>query len=155
MPPGGTGRRTAPQGSSQPGRWGGSDQDPLSRPPGTSQWSGQGAARARPRARHGSRSDHDPLAGLSRLQQRNRRRHRRARRLIAAASAFVVLCLLLAGGAFAYVSYRDSQIKRVKVGGLITSNTSQPENILLVGSNSRAVAGRAQRQAGSAVRYLQ
>ncbi len=48
----------------------------------------------------------------------------------------IVLVALVAGGGYAYLRYRFDQIGRVSVGGL-TASTSGPENILLVGNNSR------------------
>lgn len=41
-------------------------------------------------------------------------------------------------GGYGYVKYRYSQIKKLSVGNLTTTQSSQPMNILIVGSNSRA-----------------
>lgn len=41
-------------------------------------------------------------------------------------------------GGYGYVKYRYGQIKKLSVGNLTTTQSSQPMNILIVGSNSRA-----------------
>ncbi|MHB8190198.1 MAG: LCP family protein [Ferrimicrobium sp.] len=63
---------------------------------------------------------------------------RRRRRTIRVLAVVVVVALLLGVSGFFYVQYRYGQIRRVTVNGLTTSaSTGAPENILLVGNNSR------------------
>ncbi len=47
--------------------------------------------------------------------------------------------MLVGVAGFAYLHYRYSQIAKLSVGGLRTSDASRPMTILLVGSNSRSV----------------
>jgi len=61
-----------------------------------------------------------------------------ARRFTVAGVGLVILALLLAGGGYAYVRYRYAQLHRESVGNLTNSDISQPFNILMVGSDSRA-----------------
>ena len=99
-----------------------------------------GGSHSRRRGNHGRSKGGlvagDPYSGLAQLGVR-RRRHRRVRRLLFAASTLVLVCLIVVGAGFAYIQYRNSQIKRVTVHGVIAPVAGQPENILLVGSNSR------------------
>jgi len=63
---------------------------------------------------------------------------RRRRRLVTALVGFLVLVLILGIGGYVYVHYRYDQIGRVHVDGLTTqASGGKPENILLVGDNSR------------------
>jgi len=50
----------------------------------------------------------------------------------------VIVALLVVGGGYAYLRFRYSQIKSVSIGSLTHGDTSQPFNVLLVGSDSRA-----------------
>lgn len=61
----------------------------------------------------------------------------RRRRLTVAAIAVVLVLFAIAGGLYGYVRYRYDQVKRVNVNGLNAYTSAQPENILLVGDNSR------------------
>ncbi|WP_298346294.1 LCP family protein [Ferrimicrobium sp.] len=63
---------------------------------------------------------------------------RRRRRLVTGLVGFLVLILILGVSGYVYVHYRYDQIGRVHVDGLTTQAPSgKPENILLVGDNSR------------------
>jgi LCP family protein required for cell wall assembly len=61
------------------------------------------------------------------------------RRIVAALVVLVALVVIVAGAGFAYVSYRNHQITRVKIAGITGIPSSGVENILLVGNNSRCV----------------
>ncbi|MHB1903186.1 MAG: LCP family protein [Ferrimicrobium sp.] len=63
---------------------------------------------------------------------------RRRRRIVTVLAGFIVLVLILGIGGYVYVHYRYGQIGRVNVNGLTTQAAGgKPENILLVGDNSR------------------
>ncbi len=85
----------------------------------------------------------------SELRRRSRRRRAR-RRLVVALTGFVAFCVLVAAAGFAYVEYRNHQIRKLSVSGLAVDPPSGVENILLVGSNSRcALNGKQAAQFGS------
>jgi LCP family protein required for cell wall assembly len=65
----------------------------------------------------------------------------RRRRLLVALSVVVALVVLAVAGGYAYLRYRFDQIGQVHVDGLTTA-ASGPENILLVGNNSRCTLQR-------------
>jgi LCP family protein required for cell wall assembly len=52
--------------------------------------------------------------------------------------ALLILAILVAGGGYAYVRYRYAQLHREQVNNLTDSDISQPFNVLMVGSDSRA-----------------
>lgn len=67
-----------------------------------------------------------------------------------ALTGFVAFCVLVAAAGFAYVEYRNHQIRKLSVSGLAVDPPSGVENILLVGSNSRcALNGKQAAQFGS------
>jgi len=66
------------------------------------------------------------------------RARRWPRRLLIAANVFIALCLVAAGAAYAYVSWRFSQIHRVGIGSLVHEAAGLPQTVLIVGSDSRA-----------------
>ncbi len=59
------------------------------------------------------------------------------KRSIFSAISVVVLIIVLIGGAFGYALYRYHQIHRVNVVGLKGASSDKPQNILMVGNNSR------------------
>lgn len=69
-----------------------------------------------------------------------RRRPKRywGRRLVVGTCALVILATLVAGGGYAYVAYRYSQIHKVALRGLGDAGPSKPMTVLVVGSDSRA-----------------
>lgn len=77
-------------------------------------------------------------AGTNRPRHSKKRykakRHRARKTAIIAAGALV----LLGGLGYGYTRYRYGQIKKLTVGNLKTTQSNQPMNILIVGSNSRA-----------------
>ena len=63
---------------------------------------------------------------------------RRRRRLVTVLAGLLALILILGVGGYLYVHYRFNQIGRVNVNGLtVQAAGGKPENILLVGNNSR------------------
>ncbi len=79
-----------------------------------------------------------------------KRKRRWRRRLIITAVVLLIMSVLLAGGAFGYIAYRSSQVHHIHVNGLTQTQSGQPENILLVGNNSRcALNGQQSVQFGS------
>ncbi|MDA8186190.1 MAG: LCP family protein [Actinomycetota bacterium] len=68
-----------------------------------------------------------------------RRKRRRRRRLLTTSIVLVALVVLIAGAGFAYVAYRNSQIKHLTIHGLDIVPPSGVDNVLLVGNNSRCV----------------
>ncbi len=63
---------------------------------------------------------------------------RRRRRLVIVATSVLAAIIVIATVAYGYVRYRYDQIQRLNVNGLnVASSSGQPENILLVGDNSR------------------
>lgn len=83
--------------------------------------------------------------------RKSAKRKKWKRRGLIASIIFVVLILVLAGSLYGYVKYMESKIHHVTVKGLRgTTNTAQPENILLVGNNSRcALNGQQASQFGT------
>ncbi|WP_041661721.1 LCP family protein [Acidimicrobium ferrooxidans] len=73
-----------------------------------------------------------PRAQRRRVSKRLRRR----RRLVISLATVLALIVLIGAGSYLYIRYRFGQIGHVSVGGL-TAQSSGPENILLVGNNSR------------------
>ncbi len=72
------------------------------------------------------------------------------KRLFRTLIVFVILILILAGSAYGYYEYIGSKIQHVHVSGLAHDNVALPENILLVGNNSRcALNGQQASQFGS------
>ncbi|MHB1485995.1 MAG: LCP family protein, partial [Acidimicrobiales bacterium] len=61
----------------------------------------------------------------------------RLRRVLVGANIFVALCLIAGAAGYAYVTYRNDQVKRIGVAGLSGERGDQPINILLVGDNCR------------------
>lgn len=55
-----------------------------------------------------------------------------------ALNVFVGLCLAVTAVAYGYLRYRFAQIRTTKVAGIHAEDPGQPENVLLVGSDSRA-----------------
>lgn len=94
-----------------------------------------------------------PGATASQASSQGHRPPRRwPRRLLLGANIIALVALLGAGGAYAYVHYRVGQIRRVVVQGTAPSVApGNPENFLLVGSDSRAgESSQAAQQFGSA-----
>jgi len=60
------------------------------------------------------------------------------RRLLIGLCVFVALCVLLAGGGYAYLRWRFSQVHKIAVPGLVEDKSGQPMNVLLIGTDSRA-----------------
>jgi LCP family protein required for cell wall assembly len=83
-------------------------------------------------------------------------RRRWPRRLLLGIGAAVAVCALVAGGLYGYGRYRFDQIKTVHVPSLGDSAgaAAGSENILLVGSDSRAVQGNDTQAFGSAQQVL-
>ena len=68
------------------------------------------------------------------------------RRLLIGLCVFVALCVVGAGGGYAYLRWRFSQVHKIAVPGLVEDKSGQPMNVLLIGTDSRAnipVADRA------------
>lgn len=61
----------------------------------------------------------------------------RLRRVLVGANIFVALCLIAGAAGYAYVTYRNDQVRRIGVAGLSGEKGDQPINILLVGDNCR------------------
>jgi LCP family protein required for cell wall assembly len=74
------------------------------------------------------------------------RSRRWPRRLLIGLNIFVAVCLLGAGAVYGYVWWRFGQINRVSLGSLSRpiGGSNAPENILIVGSDSRAFVDNAQ-----------
>lgn len=69
---------------------------------------------------------------------RHAKRKSRAARSRNIAIIFVGIIVIAAIAGYGYVRYRYGQIKKLSVGSLTRTSSSQPMNILIVGSNSRA-----------------
>ncbi len=67
------------------------------------------------------------------------RRRSTGQRVLIGVNVFVALCLIGAGATFAYVKLRFGQIGHVHVAGITLQAVGQPMNVLVVGSDSRAV----------------
>jgi LCP family protein required for cell wall assembly len=65
------------------------------------------------------------------------------RRLLIGLNIFVALCVAAAGAGYGYVRYRLGQIHTTTVAGIHPEDPGQPENVLVVGSDSRANLGTA------------
>lgn len=107
----------------------------------------------------------DPLAGLERLgrdvdRDRSKRPSRRARHrpprkkwkvALVAGVVLLVLAAGLAGGEYAYVEWKLSQIKSVRCDACKATVAGKPFNVLIVGSDSRVGnSGAAAKSFGSA-----
>ena len=79
---------------------------------------------------------------------RKRGRARRSRNIAIILAGVIVVAAI---GGYIYVRFRYGQIKKLSVGNLTQASSNQPMNILIVGSNSRAVLNGKQTSAfGSA-----
>ncbi len=79
---------------------------------------------------------------------RKRGRARRSRNIAIILAGIIVVAAI---GGYIYVRFRYGQIKKLSVGNLTQASSNQPMNILIVGSNSRAVLNGKQTSAfGSA-----
>lgn len=84
-----------------------------------------------------------PVAAPGRLPE-DRRLRRWPRRLLVGANIVALGALVAAGAGYGYVRYELGKIHRFAVNGLHAGGTaapSQPENILLIGSDTRAGSG--------------
>ncbi len=83
--------------------------------------------------------------------RKSAKRRKLKRRAFIGLIIFLVLILVMVGSAFGYYEYITSKIKHITVQGMHgTTNVAQPENILLVGNNSRcALNGQQASQFGS------
>lgn len=87
----------------------------------------------------------------SKGHRRERRRATRRRRVKNTAIITTGVIAAAAIGGYGYARYRYSEIKKLQVGNLATTESNQPMNILIVGSNSRAALNGKQASAfGSA-----
>ena len=76
----------------------------------------------------------------SRRPRHSKRRYKGRRHRARNAAIITVGVLILIGAVgYGYARYRYGQIKKLSVGNLATAQANQPMNILIVGSNSRAV----------------
>src|SRR5205807_616314 len=66
-----------------------------------------------------------------------RRRRRWPRRVLAVVTLLLILCVLAVDGAYIYVHGKLDKIPRVAVAGLQPARAGDPQNILVVGSDSR------------------
>jgi LCP family protein required for cell wall assembly len=66
------------------------------------------------------------------------RRRRWPRRVLIVVAVLLVVCVLAVAGGYLYVRAKLDQIPRVDVAGLQPAGSSDPQNILVVGSDSRA-----------------
>ena len=67
-----------------------------------------------------------------------RRRRRWPRRVLAVVTVVLMLCVWAVAGAYFYVRGKLDTIPRMAVAGLQPADAAAPQNILIVGSDSRA-----------------
>ncbi|MDA8280272.1 MAG: LCP family protein [Actinomycetota bacterium] len=81
-----------------------------------------------------------PVRPLSRRERRRLRRRRRtaAQRVLRWSVAFVGLLLVLVGGLYGYVRYQWGRVRTVACAACAAGDGTQPFNVLIVGSDSRA-----------------
>ncbi len=94
-----------------------------------------------------------PVRPLSRRERRRLRRRRRtvAQRVLRWSVVFVGLLLVLVGGLYGYVRYQWGRVRTVACLACAAGDSTQPFNVLVVGSDSRAGnSGSAAQAFGSA-----
>jgi len=107
------------------------------------------------RRRSRSVANEEGLAGVGSPESRGSRRRRvsrrvRRRRVIATLCLVVVLLLAFFGGTWVYLQYRFGQISKVDVSATQATQSGEPFNIMLVGSDSRSgLTGKLAADAGT------
>ena len=107
------------------------------------------------RRRSRSVANEEGLAGVGSPESRGSRRRKvsrrvRRRRVIAALCLVVVLLLAFFGGTWVYLQYRFGQISKVDVSATQATQSGEPFNIMLVGSDSRSgLTGKLAADAGT------